>query len=363
MKHLYALIVAGGIGTRLWPVSRRHTPKQHAKILGTLTMLQQTYRRARMFLPPQRILIATHQSERAHVRETLPGVADRQLLVEPAHIGTAGAIGFGLATILSRDPDATVVTLNADAFLQHEDRFVRAIRSANEALKTYPDTLCIVGVKPNEPETGYGYIMAGQRLPSVNTFPFFAIRRFIEKPDVAQARRLLATHRAFWNTTTIVARAEHFFHLYATHLPKTFRILERVRSRLGTRGGIRAATALLRGMTPISIDYGILQKEKRLMLVVLPDAGWVDIGHWRAIRSIVAPQKSRAHALTSPHIGIDSHDNLVVSTTKRLIATIGVKNLVIIQTPDATLVCDVARAHDVKRLVATLQERGLHRYL
>ncbi len=346
-----AIILAGGTGTRLWPLSRKRDPKQVQPVIGGDSLLQATYRRIRKGFAAKDVYVATAESQANVVRTQLPSLPKKNLIAEPCRRETAAAIGYALAKIAAKEPHATFVTVNSDAYVRDEREYHRILRGAARAVAAKPDHAVLVGVRPSYPETGYGYIKMGHK---AGTGGVYAVDRFVEKPDAATARRYVADGRYLWNPTLIVGRVDRFLGRYDRFLPAHASIFRRM---VGASNA--AARRLFAQLRPISIDYGILEKDDKL-LVIPADFGWADVGNWRTVRDIVGAGGSAVRGL---HVGVDSNNNLIYAPKGKLIATAGLKDTVIVDAGDALLVCPADRSQDVKRIVASLEnDRALRKY-
>ena len=361
---MYAILLAGGSGTRLWPVSRKSVPKQLQPILGSDTLLRSTWKRLRKGLPAARILVVTGASQAALIRQDLPELPDGNLLVEPMKRDTAAAIGFGVAVALSRDPKATVATINSDAYVKDEKEFWRVLKVAEKAAKK-AGRVALVGVRPSYPETGYGYIKMGSqamrfRRPKGHD-EIFEVEGFREKPDLETAKAYVAQWEYLWNPTLIVAEAKTLMRAFKAHLPKTWKELEAIRAAWATPRRTRTLARAFGRILPISIDYGVLEKERK-MLVVPADFGWADVGHWRAVHDVLA-KRPGANVTRGRNLTVDSEGNLLYSFTGKMIAAAGLRDMIVIETEDVVLVCPKTRAQDVKRLVEAIERKKMNRYL
>lgn len=372
MNGLFAILLAGGSGTRLWPVSRKNIPKQLQPILGKDTLLRSTWKRLRKGLPASRILVVTGAGQAELIRRDLPELAIENLLIEPMKRDTAAAIGFGAAVALSRDSNASVATINSDAYVKDEKEYWRVIRVTEKAARR-SGRISLVGIRPTYPETGYGYIKIGSRVSRFSRGKglydeIFAVEGFREKPDLKTAEQYVAQREYLWNPTLIVAEAKILLAAFKTHLPKTWKELESIRkawTRLRQGFGGQARQTMLEKafsrIVPISIDYGVLEKEKK-MLVVPADFGWADVGHWRAVHDVLAA-KPASNVTRGRHIGHESEGNLLYSFTGKLVATAGLKDMIVLETEDVILVCPKSRAQDVKKLVETMERKKMKKYL
>lgn len=354
--NLYAILLAGGSGTRLWPVSRKAIPKQLQPILGKDTLLRSTWKRLRKGLPASRILVVTGSSQAALIRQDLPELPAGNLLIEPMKRDTAAAIGFGAAVALARDPHATVATINSDAYVKDEKEYWRVIRAAEKAARR-EKRIVLIGVRPSYPETGYGYIKMGPRAGAET----FEVEGFREKPDLETAKTYVAQPEFLWNPTLIVAEAKTVLAAFKLHLPKTWKELEAIRKAWKTPAREKALAASFGRIVPISIDYGVLEKQKK-MLVLPADFGWADVGHWRAVHDVLAASPA-SNVTRGKHVSHESSGNLLYSFSGKLIATAGLNDMIVLETHDVILICPKSRAQDVKKLVEALEKKNMKKYL
>lgn len=365
MKNLYAILLAGGTGTRLWPVSRKNTPKQLQPILGKDTLLKATWNRLRAGLPASRILIVTNAFQADLIRKDLPELPEENLLIEPMKRDTATAVGFGVEVARARDPEALIMTVNSDAHIRDEKEYWRIVKLAARDAKL-SKKVTLIGVRPTYPETGYGYIKMGsqaRRVPRKGgaADEIFEVEGFREKPNLKTAKDYVSKWEYLWNPTLLVSSAEVLMKEFRIHLPGMYKELEKVRKGWETPKADKILKDAFSKIDGISIDYGILEKVKG-MRVVPADFGWADVGHWRAVHDVLASKPS-ANVKKGKHVSVDSKGNLLYSFSGKLIATAGLEDMILIETEDVILCCPKDRAQDVKKIVTELEKKNLKKHL
>ncbi len=362
---LTPILMAGGSGTRLWPLSRRNSPKQVKPLLDEETLLQKTAARLARGFGAGRLWVTTNADYVSQIKRELPMLKSAHISAEPIRRETAPALGLALIRIIKEDPDAVVVYANSDNYVKDAREFLRVLKAAETLVRAEPDRLVLVGVRPTYPETGYGYIRLGDLAARIKRRDgedeVFAVRAFVEKPDLKTAKKYLASWEYLWNPTLVVARAANLLDKYRRHLPETYARLMKIAVALGTARESATVEREFRAIKPITIDYGILEKEKG-MLVIPAAFGWTDVGSWRTIHEILAAKPD--HVVSrGPHLSYDSTGNLLVSATGKLIATVGVKDMVVVETEDAILVCPKSRSQEVKKLVEEMARKKFEKYL
>lgn len=348
-------ILAGGSGTRLWPLSRRGTPKQLLKMAGGQTLLQQAAERATGIgtLPP---IIVTTAAYAPLVRRQLPKLKPSQLIVEPSGRGTAAAIAVAAAVTERRHPGAVLTVINSDQVIGGVPAFRACVRTMARAAAA--GEFAFVGVPPAYAETGYGYIEVG---PSRRGMPWRQLKRFREKPDAATARRYVASGRHYWNPGIFSARTDRWLEQIRRHARPVAAAAERAAAAWGTpRFGAALAAAYRRLGKPTSIDYAVMEHLAG-GAVVPARFTWADVGHWRSVHDVLAAKPGQSVSV-GEHLDAGSRNLLVYSGTKRLIATVGLGDLAIVDTSDALLVCSRDRAQDVREIVTMLQAGRYRRY-
>jgi len=353
--HRYAVIMAGGVGTRFWPHSRRRRPKQFLAVRGRSSLLQDTARRLRGLVPWSRIVVVAPRELAALIRQQLPALPRANLVIEPAPRGTAACLAVVAAAIARRDPEAAMAVFPADHVIAPVGRFQRCVRRGFETAETQ-DCLVTFGIPPTGPETGYGYVETGQRLrrgtPRVDW-----VARFVEKPDRATAQRFVDSGRHLWNSGMFVWRVAVLQTGLARHAPALGRIVEQFTR--GRRADAAAARRAYHRLKSVSIDVALLERGERVAVVVAT-FDWSDVGSWAAMAPLWGTDAT-GNAQRGRVLMIDCRDTVVYGAT-RLVSVLGARDLIVVDSPDAVLVCAGNRAQEVRRIVEAL-ERGPYRRL
>lgn len=357
---LYPVIMAGGSGTRLWPVSRKNNPKQVKPFIDDDTLLQKTYKRMLAGYPTENIYITTNDALVKLIEEQLPDFPEKNFIIEPCRRGTAAALGLALAKIYKCDKNASFVYINSDNYIKNELEFLRVLSSAEKTLEENPEKVVLIGIKAEYPETGYGYIKMGEVFEESSTDKIYAVEKFVEKPDFKTAEEYVSSGKYLWNPTLIMAKAEHFIKLFEQYESETYKQIMDIISASETDEK-EAIEHAFPQMTDLSVDNAILEREKN-MLVIPASIGWSDVGNWSAIKEILSNEVGE-NIIKGRHIGVESTGNLIYATNKKIVGTIGLKNMIIVETEDALLVCPKDRAQDVKKIVAEIKANSLDRYL
>jgi len=354
----HALIMAGGFGTRLWPLSRRNRPKQSLKLVGERTMFEHAVDRIAPIFQPEQILVVTGTEHVASLKAQAPELPPENFIVEPEGRGTAPAIGLGAIHLRRQDPEATMVVLTADHFIADAERFRRVLTAAAQVAAD--NHLVTLGVSPSFPSTGYGYIKQGQSLGIVEDFPIFEVERFTEKPSMETAFHMVESGEYSWNSGMFIWQVDRIIEEFQCQMPEFYVQLAEVEATLGTPGYEAALNRVWPQVTKQTIDYGVMEGADDVAVIPV-DIGWSDIGSWTSLLELL-PTDQDGNTVVGSHVGIDTHDTLVFGG-KRLVATIGLEGMVIVDTEDALLVCPSDREQEVRAIVRQLERENQEEYL
>lgn len=352
--------MAGGTGSRLWPASRESRPKQFLPLVGERSLLQQTFERLRALLPASDLHVCTVADYLDWVREQLPDLPAENVVIEPTQRGTGPAIGWIATRFHHAFGDTVVATVAADHVVRRPEGFTRALALAFRAVGDRPTAVVAIGVRPTGPDPGYGYIRTGELVRAEEAGALYTVDQFVEKPDPARAREFLADGRYLWNASYFVWSTGRMLALFDRHLPEVAAQLGAARRALGTPGEAAALRAAYAAMPKVAIDRGIMEQADDL-LVAPAEMEWGDVGSWNRLHEVLAAGEGGVVAL-GPHVGLDDRDCLFYSDG-RLVATIGLKDLIVVATGDAVLVCDRNRSQDLKKLMDRLRQAGCDEYL
>jgi mannose-1-phosphate guanylyltransferase len=354
----HAIILAGGRGTRFWPRSRTSTPKQLINIVGEKTMLAQTVERLRPLIPAARVWVVTNAEQAAAVRKQLPGVAASRVLAEPVGRNTAAAIGLAAIHLARQSQDALMAVLPADHYIAHADSFRKIVAAALEAA-SQGRYLVTLGIPPSGPETGYGYIECADAVPAIHGVPAYRVRRFTEKPAQGTAQEYVAAGRYFWNSGMFFWRVATYLDCLKKYLPATHEALLRLADTIGTRRYAAMLARIYPKLENISVDYAVMERatqpgESSSVFVLPAEVGWTDIGSWAAVYALLA-KSAGENVSAGAHAALDATGNFFWSP-KKFVAAIGVNDLIVVETPDALLICPHDRAQDVGKIVKWLEQ-------
>jgi mannose-1-phosphate guanylyltransferase len=357
-SRLYAVIMAGGSGTRLWPISRETNPKQLHALVSDKPMIQETVERLTPLIETQNMWVVTNDSYVYRIRQNVPDMPESHVVGEPFALGTTLAIGLAMLKVAQVDPQGIVVVAWSDSYISNQEAFIDALKLAEEAAQQADGV--IIGVNPTYPATGYGYIKMGSPMRNINGGDVFWISEFIEKPDLERAKQFARGWEYLWNPGIAVWRVDKLLGLFERLRPKEYEALKRIEPHLGTREETAAIERELRDLPKLAIDYTVYEKADQLA-VVPADLGWSDIGTWDALKEVLPANDGTNVVRGSEVLTVDTEECLIFGD-QRLIATLGVKDLVIVDTGDALLVAHRSKSQQVKDVVEELkkQKRSEH---
>lgn len=362
MPKTFAVIMAGGVGTRFWPRSREKSPKQLLEILGKGTMIQNTVKRLDGFVQARDVLVVTNKIQKAMVVKQLESVPEENILVEPVGRNTAPCIGLAALHAQQLDPSAVMIVLPADHVIQNSDEFRRVLRLATETASESGNLLTI-GIKPTSPETGYGYIQMFVDSDAHNPYHVkgvYRVKTFAEKPNLQTAERFIASGDFLWNSGMFIWRVDAILKEIERCLPELYAELQIIEPSIGTssyQAALEKAYGMMRG---ISIDYGVMEKADRVF-VIPGDFGWSDIGSWDEVFRL-SGKDEKGNSITGKVIQKDTSSSYIYSPDK-VVATVGVEDLIIVNTADALLICRRGKSQDVKEIADYLKRKQMNEYL
>jgi len=354
----YAVIMAGGIGTRFWPASRKEKPKQFLDVFGDGTLIQNTVARLQGLIPPERCLVVTHDRYVEQTRKQLPAVPDENILAEPISRNTAPCIAYAATVLADRDPDATMVVLPADHVIGNVQAFHNTLEVALETAQE-PNALVTIGIEPTYPATGYGYIQYDSDEDEDGPLQAHPVRTFAEKPDESTAERFIDSGDFLWNSGMFIWRADTILDQVETHLPDAHKAFAPVRAA-GDDVAPDTLTEAFKASPRISIDYGVMEQAENVFVV--PGAfEWNDVGDWRAVYDL-SDKDDHGNVIEGDVIMQDS-SRCLVQSDDRLVVLVGMHDSVVVDTDDAVLVCNRDSAQQVKQVVEYLHAHQFDEYV
>ncbi len=362
-NHTYAVIMAGGGGTRLWPLSRRKTPKQALKLIGEDTLFQSTVKRLEGFFPLEHILVVTVAEQAELLKEQAPDLPEENFLLEPAPRGTASVVGFAATVLHHRDPESVMAVFPADHFIRNRDLFYHLLETAVKV--TEEDYLVTLGITPTFPATGYGYIQRGEKLPETYTYPVYKVKHFKEKPQKEEAYEMSVRGGYSWNSGMFIWRTQTILSEIDRQMPELKSVLDEISDSLSSPELDSVIQKVWMSLKSETIDYGIMENAEKV--AVLPASGldWSDVGSWDSLFDVVLPSDPHGNILIKgKHIAENTRNSLVYGNgDKRLVVTIGVDDLVIVDSGDVLLIAQRDQVQDVRKIVEELKKENRKDYL
>lgn len=369
----YGVIMAGGSGTRLWPLSRNEKPKQLLQIVRGKSLLQLSYERLRGVLPPEQIFVCASEAHRQAILANLPELPSDNLLGEPTGRDTANAVGFPAAVLLRRDKDAIMAAVSADHVIEPIDQFHAGLRTAFAVAEQQPNALVTFGIVPTHGHTGLGYVQRGEPLTlrgeRAGASGAYRVHAFKEKPDKPTADRYVESGRFYWNSGMFVWRCDTVLNELAQHLPESYKGLTQIADAWDTPRRQEVLSQVYPTLPKISIDYAIMEpasqgKGKASVVVVEMPIQWLDVGSWPALAETLRTDEHNNAVDCDACVFVDSDDNIIVSEDpEHLVSLIGISDMVVVHTRQTTMVCPKSEAQRVKDLVGRVKEKYGQKYL
>jgi mannose-1-phosphate guanylyltransferase len=345
----------------LWPVSRKNKPKQLLPLLGEETLFQSTVARLSNLFPPERILVVTVAEQMAAMREQSPSIPLENYLIEPAPRGTASVVGLAAAILHQRDPQAIMAILPSDHHIRNRDLFHYLMRAAVDVAKA--DRLVTLGISPTSPSTAYGYIQQGAPLDGQFNYPVYAVKRFTEKPDETTAQHLIRTGDHSWNSGMFVWKTECILAEFARQMPALDSVLKRIAAADAPQRD-SVIESLWPDLKVETIDYGIMENAESLAVLPASGLGWSDVGSWDSLFEVLLPDMTGNISISAQHLALETHNTLVYGEgSERLIVTIGMDDIVVVDTGDVLLICKSDQSQQVRNVVAHLKKHHQESYL
>lgn len=361
-EHYYAVIMAGGGGTRLWPLSRKGRPKQMLKLIGDRTMFQLAVDRLQGVFPPERILVVTVEDQAAGLQRQCPDIPQENFLLEPMPRGTASVVGLAAVDLIRRDPDATMAILTADHYIEDIPMFQNLLGAAYDVAQR--GNLVTLGIVPTFPSTGYGYVQRGQELGSFRKVEAFHALRFKEKPDEATARKMLEDGEHYWNSGMFIWRVDRILEEIRGLMPDMATKLAEIAEAWGSAEGVSVLKRVWPTLHPETIDYGIMEHAAQVAVLPAADLGWNDVGSWDSLFDVLPADENGNIIVQAKHFGLETESSLVFGNSDgRLFVTVGVKDHIIVDTGDVIFMCPRSDAQKVRELVNSFKNSEWEQYL
>jgi mannose-1-phosphate guanylyltransferase len=362
-NHYYAMIMAGGGGTRLWPLSRKDRPKQMLKLAGDRTLFQVAVDRLLGLFPGDNILVVTSAFQAEIFKQQSPEIPAENFIIEPDGRDTAAAIGLAAITLQQRDPEAVMAVVTADHFIEREGRFLHVLRAAQQVAAE--GHLVTLGIQPTFPSTGFGYIQQGSYLGTYENIVVFKALNFKEKPDAETAVKFIEGEDHSWNSGMFIWKISQVLKEFERQMPKLFSALTEIGDAYGKEDFDDVLRREWQKLDKVSIDFGIMEGAENVAVIPAKGLGWSDVGSWNAVFDAL-PRDADGNVVNAQHhISEDTKNSLVFTNglSDRLIVTIGVEDLIVVDTGDVIMVCDNDHAQDVKKIVGKLKDTDEENYL
>jgi mannose-1-phosphate guanylyltransferase len=362
LDHYYAIIMAGGGGTRLWPLSRRARPKQLLRLTDEGSLFQIAVNRLNGVFPFERIFVVTVAELARELQEQCPDIPVENYINEPMPRGTASVVGLGAVALQHHDPQAVMAVLTADHYIGNVKGYHQLLSAAYHA--ALDDYLVTLGITPTHPAIGYGYIQTGEHLGAFSGLEVYRVARFKEKPDETQARAMLAAGDHAWNSGMFVWKTKNILAEFDRQMPELAAHLKTIAAAWGSPQEEETLARVWPTIQPQTIDYGIMEGARQVVVIPAPGLDWNDVGSWDSLFEVISPNKDGNIVIGGQHLGLDTRGSLVyMNQEHRLIVTIGVENLVVVDTGDVLLVCRKDQAQRVRQVVSELKQTNHQSYV
>lgn len=358
---LHTVVMAGGSGTRFWPQSRKAMPKQLLKLIGSQTMIQETVSRCQSLSDAERTWIATNGTLAPEIHQQLPQLDQDHILLEPVPRNTAPCIGLAAIQLVRQNPEAIMLVVSSDHVIQPDSGFTATIQHAIQLIESQPQTLALIGVPPTYPATGYGYIHRGPAL-NPKTTPACQVAEFKEKPNLETAQAYCQSGDYLWNCGIFVWKAQTILDALARWEPEMHGLLQEISDAIGTPQYNDVVEQTFPKMKSVSIDYAVLEHSKDQLAVIPAEFEWDDVGNWNTLQKYF-PEDDNHNTIIGLHCGLETSESIIRTTDNHLVATFGVKNCLIVHTPDATLIAPRDDENAIKQLVTLIEEQGYEQFL
>jgi mannose-1-phosphate guanylyltransferase len=361
-ENFYAVIMAGGGGTRLWPLSRMQKPKQMLKLTDDGTLFQLAVSRLSGLFDPDHILVVTVAEQASALQKQTPQIPDENYLIEPMPKGTASVVGMAAVAIQAKNPQGVMAVLTADHFIANVQKFQQCLKAAyHQANEGY---LLTLGIAPTFPATGYGYIQRGKFLKEVEDLPVYLVEEFKEKPDLEKAQEFIRRGDHDWNSGMFIWRVERILDEFKQLMPELAAQLSKISNAWNTPSRNPVIGEEWPKIQPQTIDYGIMEKARSVAVIPATDLEWNDVGSWESLYDVLPADENGNIVVQGNFINMDTQQSVIYSdSNERLLVTIGLKDIIVIDTEDALLVCNRKDAQQVRSVVKILKDRGENRYL
>jgi mannose-1-phosphate guanylyltransferase len=358
----YAVIMAGGGGVRLWPLSRQKQPKQMIRLWGEQSLFELAVARLEGVFAPEKILVVTVAEQAAQLQALCPQIPANNYILEPMGRGTAAVVGLAATVLHKRDPRAVMAVLTADHFIQNVAGFRQLLRAGYAAAQE--GYLVTLGIRPTFAATGYGYIQRGMALGEYEGIQAFAVQRFKEKPEVQAAEAMLAQGDHDWNSGMFFWQVQRIAEEIEQYMPTLAGVLHTLEAVWDTPEQQTRLQELWPKLEPVMIDYGIMEKARRVVVLPAGELGWNDMGSWESAFEVLPTDENGNIILSDQFVGVDTEQTFVYAhEAGRVVVGVGLKDLIVVDTADALLICARRDAQSVRKVVALLKEKGYTCYL